>query len=231
MQWVDGGSGLGVWVWTPSRSCRKKDLRVSITRNRRTARVWLGDSPGSVVRDPEVRSSRGGDASRTVPTGRKAVGTTCRDGGPAVPLPWPGLTQRSRSSSGGAPSPRRWSHATRPPGFASCVPAAGLSQPTGSAVGSAVGSAAPEQRPSERLGVCHTRPRTALHRRHVRPQRRAACASGFQAPADVTSAGPGRALWACARPRGLPARLAGSWSRAALALCAEVTPATHSPGP
>lgn len=208
--------GVGV---DPSWSCRKKDLKVSITRNRRTTQVWPGDSPG--VWSGTLRCALLAAEMRpgTVPTGRNAVGITCRDGDPAVTLLWPCRGQDSPNALG---PPRQ---GTKPLAVKarnraarlralcpSCQPLPTHGQRSAEAVGEAGRlSQAPRERPAR--PPCSARKARGLRFR-------------LPGPRDVTSAGPGRALRACARPRGLPACLAGSWSGVALALCAEVTPAT-----
>lgn len=146
-------------------------------------------------------------------------GITCRDGDPAVTLLWPCRGQDSPNTPG---PPRQ---GTKPLAVKarnraarlralcpSCQPLPTHGQRSAEAVGEAGRlSQAPRERPAR--PPCSARKARGLRFR-------------LPGPRDVTSAGPGRALRACARPRGLPACLAGSWSGVALALCAEVTPAT-----
>lgn len=241
MQGVDGRPGLGVWVWTPSWSCRQKTSESAsreIAGRRESGRVaalgvWSG-TPRCALLTAETHPG-------TVPTGRAAVGITCRDGDPAETLLWPCHGQDSPDASspprGRAPKTSAVKARNRAPRLRTLRPSCQPPPPHGQRSGAAQPQCRGRRRgrasgmPGEPWQTRRGSPGSPDPRRHVRPETRVACASGFQAPADVTSAGPGRALRACARPRGRPACLAGIWGQVASALCAEVAPATSSPGP
>lgn len=97
---MDGRPGLGVWVWTPSWSCRQKTLESAsreIAGRRESGRVaalgaWSG-TPRCALLTAETHPG-------TVPTGRAAVGITCRDGDPAETLLWPCHGQDSPNAPG-----------------------------------------------------------------------------------------------------------------------------------